>query len=134
MRPRYLKGSKAGFTLIELIVVIVIIAILAAIIVPKFVGQVDKAAVSKTKANLEILRTAIQAYAAENNGVYPSDDLSELITAKYLRKIPEEGIKNKNTVVTTLDGTGGWYWDTTEHEIYPNLQGNDIYGTPYSEY
>jgi hypothetical protein len=53
-----------------------------------------KTAISKTKANLTILRTAIEAYAAENNGRYPGKKLQEL-TPNYLLEIPEEGIRGK---------------------------------------
>ena len=37
------KNPQSGFTLIELLVVMVIIGLLAALVVPKFFGHVDKA-------------------------------------------------------------------------------------------
>ena len=127
------ETKRKGFTLIELIVVIVIVAVLAAIVVPKFSGQVDKSKVSKTKGNLSILRTALETYNAEK-GAYPNASLSDLITSGYLKAIPEEGVTPSTTVVNTSNGAGGWYYNTTTRDIVPNLNGNDYYGTAYSSY
>jgi type IV pilus assembly protein PilA len=49
-----MKASK-GFTLIELLVVIVIVGILAAIAIPAFLSQVDKAKHSEAKINISTL-------------------------------------------------------------------------------
>lgn len=43
--PIYGRQNQSGFTLIEIMVVIVILAILAGLVVPKVVGQSDKARV-----------------------------------------------------------------------------------------
>ena len=46
------KHAQSGFTLIEIMVVIVILAILAGLVVPKVVGQSDKARVKTTETAL----------------------------------------------------------------------------------
>ncbi len=131
--------AKKGFTLIELVMVIVIIGILAAIIVPKFASQRDQAAIATTKANLENLRTAISLFYAQE-GQWPEDDLSDLTDGSapsenvYIRAIPADGIKSSNQVVNAQGNDGGWFWDTTDHELLPNLTGDDANGDPYSEY
>ena len=61
------KISKAGFTLIELLIVVAIIAILAAIAVPNFLEAQTRAKVSRCKADLRTLATAIEAYAVDYN-------------------------------------------------------------------
>ena len=59
MRKR-MKGEK-GFTLIELLVVIIIIAILAAIAIPTFLGQRQKAQDAAAKSLVRNAMTAIES-------------------------------------------------------------------------
>lgn len=66
-----LNGDKeAGFTLIELLVVMLILGILAAIALPAFFNQRDKAGDSKAKENAHSAQVAIETYATENGGKY----------------------------------------------------------------
>jgi general secretion pathway protein G len=53
------KNRQAGFTLIEVMVVIVILAILAGLVVPKVVGQSDKARVKTTETALSTTSNAV---------------------------------------------------------------------------
>lgn len=59
-----------GFTLIELLIVVAIIAILAAIAVPNFLEAQTRAKVSRAKADLRTMATALEAYRVDNNN-YP---------------------------------------------------------------
>ena len=61
----------SGFTLIEVLVVVVILGILAAVVVPRVMDQPDKAKVTKAKADVNSLVTALNIYRLEN-GQYPS--------------------------------------------------------------
>ena len=58
--------DEKGFTLIELLVVILIIGILAAIAIPSFLGQRDKANDSKAKADVRTAQTAMETYYTDN--------------------------------------------------------------------
>ena len=60
--------SKAGFTLVELMVVAIIVAILAAVAIPLMTGNKKKAWATEAQAGLGTLRTAFQVYKAENGG------------------------------------------------------------------
>ncbi len=59
--------NKKGFTLIELMIVVAIIGILAAIAIPNFLSYQCKAKQAEAKVNLGNLRTAEEAYRAEQD-------------------------------------------------------------------
>jgi len=63
--------QKAGFTLIELVVVIAIIAILAALLLPVLTRAKQRASQAACTSNLHQLGIALQSFVAENNA-YPS--------------------------------------------------------------
>ena len=65
-----LAGEESGFTLIELLVVMLIIGILAAIALPSFFNQRDKANDAKAKEAAHTTQVAMETYATDNNGSY----------------------------------------------------------------
>lgn len=68
--------KNRGFTLIELLVVILIIGILLALIIPNFVLFQERARRSSVKNNMHVIQTALEAYAVDHYGNYPSADVS----------------------------------------------------------
>ena len=84
------KHLQSGFTLIELLVVMVIIGLLAALVVPKFFGHVDKAMQQDTQAQIELLGQALDLYRLEEHK-YPSTDDGLKAIASYLKKeVPKD--------------------------------------------
>lgn len=63
---------RFGFTLIELLIVVAIISILAAIAVPNLLEAQVRSKVSRTKADLRTITTAVESYRVDQNR-YPPD-------------------------------------------------------------
>ena len=72
----YNRAVRRQFTLIEIMIVVVIIGMLAALVGPNIIGNLDKAKVKNTKAQLVNLKNAVQQYYFDMSS-YPNrlDDL-----------------------------------------------------------
>lgn len=99
---------RAGFTLVELVVVIMIIGILAAIAAPKIFSTSQTANQNAARANLRIMRDAIDTYAANNNGSFPDLVGNPGVLAPYLRGgiIPNALVGPFPNAATISNGTG----------------------------
>lgn len=109
--------AQSGFTLIEIMVVIVILAILAGLVLPRVVGQSDKARIKTTKVQLSSISNALDTYRIDN-GRYPTtaQGLDALIQPVNDAKNFPEGGYIKGGYPT--DG-----WDNEIQYISPGTEG-----------
>jgi len=121
MLRRYNEArEEEGFTLIELLVVIIIIGILAAIAIPAFLGQRERARRAAVQSDLRNMAVAQETYFTDN-GEY-SDNLAGLTdfalssgvtVVVFENTVPESDFCVGVTIagLPDVDG-GGWYFDS----------------------
>ncbi|HIJ71955.1 MAG TPA: prepilin-type N-terminal cleavage/methylation domain-containing protein [Planctomycetes bacterium] len=154
---------KRAFTLTEVVIVAAIIGILAAIVIPEFQTYAQQAKEAAAKDNLRILRTAIERYAAEHNGIPPGyidNDPTRLAVSpgtgpgwtgqlvkngEYLSKLPDNPFNSKwetlfieNGEIFPADPVSidiyGWMYQPATKTIRLNWPGSDSNGTAYFDY
>lgn len=81
--------SERGFTLIEIMVVVVILGILAGIVVPRLLGEPEKARRTKAQIQIRSFEEALAGFKLDN-GFFPSTEqgLAALVDKPRVGKIP----------------------------------------------
>ena len=97
--------EERGFTLIELLVVVLIVGVLAAIAIPSFLNQQNKAYDASAKELAHAAQVATETYATDNSGSYVGMSLAKL--AQYDPSINTTvGNGAYVSAITNLSGTG----------------------------
>ncbi len=91
--------SEAGFTLIELLVVMLILGILAAIALPAFFNQKEKASDAKAKEYAHSAQVAMETYSTDHNGSYVGASPAELVAI-------EPTLSSATLTITDAGGAG----------------------------
>lgn len=123
-------SRRAGFTLVELVIVVLITGIIAAVALPKMTMSTNTAKTNSAKHSLATIRAAIEIYKVEN-GSYPSTAASLPTALKaYLKgPFPASPIgtnAGSAAVAVAADppavvaGGAGWAFNTTTGEFYLN--------------
>ena len=71
------QPRRAGFTLVEVLIVVVILGILAATVLPQFTSSNDDARESVLVQDLQTLRSQIQLYKFQHDGKFPADSSTD---------------------------------------------------------
>ena len=153
------RKSSKGFSLLELVIVVVIIGIIGAIAIPRMSRGSAGAADAALTGNLAIMRSAIDLFAAEHDGAFPTaaNATAELTTytdaardaqatrdathifGPYMRKVPPlpVGANKGNTGIAAVDGVGvGWIYDENTGDITANCDATEVdaAGKAYNTY
>src|SRR5688500_5663454 len=106
--------GEGGFTLVELLVVMLILGLLAAIAIPSFFNQRDKARDADAKTSVRTAQTAMETYATDHNGTYTPTPTQAQLTAieNTLSNVPAGDM----TIVSTDDS----YTLTVDSSNAPN--------------
>ena len=153
-----------AFSLVELVIVIVIIGIVAAIAVPNISRATKGAADAALKADLAVVRKAIQLYKTEHARLFPTEDNfdaqmtmytdingnaqpskdSTHIFGPYLQSIPtlpvdgqggNSGKRGDTQVKKVAAAKVAWLYVELTGEIKANTEtAKDETGTLYSDY
>lgn len=130
------KSLKAGFTLVEILIVVVILGILAAIVIPQFTNASESARGSSLVSQLSTIRSQLELYQVQHNGDYPT--LAQLqagwgvmvsktlvdgtINAAgdfgpYLQQPPVNPFEQSSTLAAAAAAGVGWVYDETTGAI-----------------
>jgi general secretion pathway protein G len=148
IRRKFFLGTKEkkmkkrnGFTLVEILIVVVILGILAAIVIPQFSDASEDAKFSSLVSDLQTVRSQIQLYKLQHQGVFPPGAAGEpsfieamtkytnadgtLATEQkpadnvygpYIQKIPTNQFNDSDEVTSGVatvpaDNSSGWYYN-----------------------
>lgn len=118
--------KRAGFTLIELIMVIAILAILATVSIPKFIDLTIEAKKSGAQGGLGSIRSAVAISYAQSittgTATYPSSVTTSLFADSQIPKNSLNSLTSVGNVTSAPAGTGtsasnGWWYITASGRV-----------------
>lgn len=109
-----MASEESGFTLVELLVVMLIIGLLAAIAIPAFFNQREKAYDANAKEQARTAETAMETYATDNGGVYTDVTTGDLVA---IEPSLSDAVSTTRPYLTDAQATGatdkGWTLEVT---------------------
>ncbi len=93
IKTRRRRLARAGFTMLELMVVIAIILVLLGLAVGRYERSILRSKEVALKQDLVVMRQAIENYTLDKQAA--PQTLDDLVSAHYLREIPTDPITHK---------------------------------------
>jgi general secretion pathway protein G len=125
-----MRKKRAGFSLIELVVVVLILGILAAVAAPRMFDTANNARQNGTKQSLSVIRDAIELYKSQNGSFPPAATMATALKPFLKGPFPSVQIganQNANVVASTQNpiasaeaGGAGWSYNQTTGEVVVN--------------
>ncbi len=128
-------SRNSGFTLIELVIIIVVLGILAAIAIPKYKDITSDAREAACRNALGSLRSGVTIWYANTAvktgmATWPPIDSLQTVGAVMAQSLPANPYCTKTaapdsivtgvTKGTVVGARGGWAYNPTTGEIWPN--------------
>jgi general secretion pathway protein G len=129
------KSARAGFTMVELMIVMAIITILISIAVPYYQKTLIRSKESLLRNNLSTMRMVIDEFTIDK-GKAPQS-LNDLVQEGYLRAVPVDPITGQDNSWKIVMEDGQNAVNQSEPGIFDVRSGSDrtsLEGTPYSEW
>jgi general secretion pathway protein G len=130
-----MSDQRAGFTLLELIVVMTLIGLLVGIALPAYKDATKRAREATLREDLVRMREAIDEYHTDK-GEYPPA-LEDLVTAGYLRSLPQDPITGEDSTWQIEYAP----WEMVDEgqiagvfDVHSGAEGEGLDGTPYAEW
>jgi general secretion pathway protein G len=139
------RGVRAGFTLVEILIVVIILGILAAIAIPQFSNASAQSRVNSLMGQIKTLRAQIELFRIQHTDIIPDlvanqwaqllnttnptgavDATAAGIYGPYVNKTPSNPL-NGNTIVAVAAGAGvGWVYDATTGQLTATNQTSTV--------
>lgn len=138
---------RAGFTLVEVLIVVLILGILAAIVVPQFASAGNEAVKAHLARNLQEISNQIELYAVNNEGRLPTadpdapvveggteDGWGVLVSPEYLKEQPINFYTSSTALAAgdaatalaaTSSDANGWYYEEVDGDLLIHAAGYD---------
>jgi general secretion pathway protein G len=131
--PAQSRAAEHGFTLLELMIVMVVIGILAAFAIPSYTRSIRAANEAVLKADLHVMRTAIDSYTVDKQKAPQS--LDDLVQAGYLKTMPVDPMTKRSDTWMPVQQDTLMSLDQTESgidDVHSGSQQSASDGTSYS--
>jgi len=130
-----LARLRAGFTIVELMIVVTVISILLSMAVPYYQRTLVRSKESLLRNNLFTMRQVIDEFTIDK-GKAPQS-LQDLVTEGYLRSVPVDPLTGQNNTWKIIMEDAQNAVNQSEPGIFEVQSGSDktsLEGTPYSDF